>query len=194
MANDLLIRQQNGTPKSIVFADHAGDFNPAAANDLRDATSDNRTNVQMANTGLANGAARQSTKADLGALFAQAYAARGAIEFAATPTTGKIIQVFWAPSQASTAANANAGGISGADGAYTGYSSNLEESSLQLEYIGSFVVTVQVTTVVQIAEIGVFSPTQRYGSLVLKNECGAAFHSDDVEIHIVLDPVVPQVQ
>lgn len=194
MVNKLLITQQDGTPKSIVFADHGGDFGPAAANDLRDAVAGNRTNGQIATTGLTDGAARQSNKVDLGEDYAQAYEVRGAIEFAATPVTGDIVEFYWAPSQSSTAANANPGGVSGADAAYAGYSSNLDESVLQLEYIGAFVVTVQVTTVVQIADIGVFSPTERYGTLVIKNESAAAFHSDDVETHVVLDPIVPEVQ
>jgi hypothetical protein len=194
MTNKLLITQADGTPKSLVFGDHATDFSPTAANDLRDATAGNRTNVQIITTSLADGAARQSAKGDLGTDFAQAYNVRGAIEFAATPVTGDIVEFYWAPSQASTAANANPGGVAGADSAYAGYSANLSESVLQLEYIGAFVVTVQVTTTVQIAEIGVFSPTERYGTLVIKNESAAAFHSDDVETHIVFDPIVPEVQ
>ena len=194
MVNKLLITQQDGTPKSQVFADHATDFSPAAATDIRDSVAGNRNTVQIITAALANGAARQSDKADLGENFAQAYAVRGAIEFAATPTTGNIVEFYWAPSQAPTAANANPGGVTGADAAYAGYSANLDESVLQLEYIGAFVVTIQITGTVQIAEIGVFSPTQRYGTLVIKNESNAAIHSDDVECHIVFDPIVPEVQ
>ena len=194
MTNKLLITQQDGTPKSIVFADHGGDFSPTAANDLRDAVSANRTNVQISLTGVVDGAARQSAKFDFGEDWGQAYHARGAIEIAATPVTGDIIEIFVAPSQSSTAANANAGGVSGADAAYAGYSANLAESVLQLDYVGAFVCTVQATGVVQIAEIGDFSPTERYGSLIFKNESGADIHSDDVECHIVFDPLVPEVQ
>ena len=194
MPNKLLISQADGTPKSLVFADHAGDFNPAAVNDMRDATSGNRTNAQIITAALADGAARQSAKVDLGEDWAQAYSVRGAFEMAATPVTGDIIELDWAPSQASVAANANPGGVAGADSAYAGYSANLAASVLQLEYIGAFVVTVQVTGTVQIAEIGVFSPTERYGTLVIKNESAAAFHSDDVECHVVFDPIIPEVQ
>ena len=43
-------------------------------------------------------------------------------------------------------------------------------------------------------EVGIFSPPERYGSLIVKNESGAAFHSDDVESHIVFDPIVPEIQ
>src|SRR5688572_1765944 len=37
-ASKQLITEMDGTPKQIVFADHAGDFNPTAANDLRKTT------------------------------------------------------------------------------------------------------------------------------------------------------------
>ena len=57
-----------------------------------------------------------------------------------------------------------------------------------------FVCTVQTTATVQVAEVGMFTPSERYGSLVVKNESAAAFHSDDVESHVVFDPIVPEVQ
>ena len=53
---------------------------------------------------------------------------------------------------------------------------------------------VQTTATVQVAEVGMFTPSERYGSLVVKNESAAAFHSDDVESHVVFDPIVPEVQ
>jgi hypothetical protein len=194
MVNKLLITQQDGTPKSLVFADHAGDFSPAAATDLRDATAGNRTNVQLSMASVGDGAARQSAKADLGTDFAQAYRVRAAFEIAATPNDGDLIELYWAPSQSSTAANGNAGNVSGSDAAYTGYSSNMASSVKQLDLIGSFVCTVQATGTVQVAEVNDYSPTERYGSLVVRNESGAAIHSDDVECHVVFDPIIPEVQ
>jgi hypothetical protein len=84
--------------------------------------------------------------------------------------------------------------VSGSDAAYSGYSSNLAASVLQLDLIGVFVCTAQATGTVQVAEIGYFSPSERYGSLIVKNESAAAFHSDDVESHVVFDPIVPEIQ
>lgn len=194
MANKILTQEMDGTPKQIVFADHAGDFSPTAANDRRDVTSGDRTNCQLSLAGVADGAARQSAKVDLGENRAQAYAVRCAFEMAATPTAGDAIYLHWAPSHSPTAANSNPGGVAGADGAYAGYSSNLASSLKQLDRAGIFVCTVQVTTVVQQAEAGVFMPTARYGTLVVRNESGAAFHSDDVECHVVFDPIVPEMQ
>jgi hypothetical protein len=57
-----------------------------------------------------------------------------------------------------------------------------------------FVCSSDATGTVQVAEVGTFSPPERYGTLVVKNESGAAFHSDDVESHVVFDPVIPEIQ
>ena len=148
MANKVLVLEMDSAPDQITFADFADDFNPAAANDLRHASAID-TEVQMALAGVADGAAWQSTKADLGSLRAKEYHVRAAFEMAATPTTGHIIELYWAPSQHATAANGNPGGVTGASGAYAGYAANLGASVLQLIYIGAFVCTVQVTTDVQ---------------------------------------------
>lgn len=191
MVNKILITEMDSTPEQICFADHAGDFSPTAANNLQFSTP---TTCQLSLASVADGAARQSAQVDLGANRAQAYKVRAAFEMAATPTTGDVIELYWAPSNSSTAATGNAGGVSGSDAAYAGYSSNLGESVKQLDQIAPFICTVQVTTTVQIAEIGVLIPTERYGSLVVKNESAAAFHSDDVECHVVFDPIVPEIQ
>jgi hypothetical protein len=45
------------------------------------------------------------------------------------------------------------------------------------------------TGTVQSAYIGAFSPGDRYGSLVVKNESGAALHSDAVEMSVALIPI-----
>lgn len=187
MPNEILLKV--GT--QISFADHAGDFSPTAANSLEQGTP---TDVQLSLASVADTAARQSAKVDLGATRAALYSVMAAFELAATPTAGEVIELYWAASPDSTAANGNPGGVSGSDAAYAGYSSNLAASVKQLLFIGSFICTVQVTTTVQIAYVGVFSPPERYGSLIVKNESGAAFHSDDVECHVVFNPIVDEIQ
>ena len=191
MANKILIQEMDSVPEQICFADHVGDFNPTVTNDLQFETP---TEVQILLATLADGAARQSTKVDLGEHRAEVYKVRAAFELAATPVTGDVIELYWAPSASSTAANANAANVTGADGAYAGYSANLAASILQLDLIGVFICTVQVTTVIQVAEIAFFSPSERYGSLIVKNESAAAFHTDDEESHVVFDPIVPEIQ
>ena len=191
MTNKILVSEQDGTPKQISFADHANDFNPAAGTSLEFGTP---TDCQIQLASVADGAGRQSVKADLGAERAEVYKVRAAFEMAATPTAGDVIELYWAPSSSSTAANGNAANVTGADAAYAGYSANLAASVKQLDFIGVFVCTAQTTATVQVGEVGYFTPAERYGSLVVKNESGAAFHSDDVECHVVFDPIIQEVQ
>lgn len=195
MANKVLVQEQDGTPKQIVFADHGGDFGPTAANDLRITTDGTKElEVELDLASVANQGARQSTKVDLGENRAPGYAVRAAFEFAATPTAGNVVELYWAPSPSATAGTANPGNASGADGAYTGYSSNMSAAVKHLIFIGVFVCTAQATATVQVGEVGVLYPTERYGSLVVRNESGAAYHSDDVECHVVFDPLVDEIQ
>lgn len=188
MANEVL--QKTGT--QLVFADHANDFNPAAGTSLEQGTP---TDVQIQLASVGDTAARQSAKVDLGATRAAQYGVGAAFEIASTPTAGDVIEIYWAASPDATAGNGNPGGVSGSDAAYTGYSSNLAASVKQLELIGVFICTAQATGTVQVqTRCGVFSPTERYGTLVVKNESGAALHSDDVEIHVVLTPIIDEIQ
>lgn len=187
MANEVL--QKVGGQWS--FADHATDFNPTAANDLEQGTPND---VQLDMTDVADGAARASAKFDLGATWGRTLHVMAALEFAATPVAGDVVEVYvgWSPD--GTAANGNPGGLSGSDAAYTGYSSNLAASIKQLDRIGTFVCTAQATGTVQIAEIGFIVPKERYGILVVKNESGAAFHSDAVETHVVFNEIIDEIQ
>lgn len=194
MVSKLVIQEMDGTPKQIVFASHTP-FSPAAATDLRITTDGSKElDVEIDLTSLADDAARQGAKFDFGEHRALEYDIRAAFEFAATPTAGETVELYLAPSQSSTAANGNPGGVSGVDAVYAGYSANLDEALPQLQLIGRFVATVQATATIQKAWCGVFSPPSRYGSLVVVNRIGAAFHSDVIESHVVFDPVVPEGQ
>jgi hypothetical protein len=143
---------------------------------------------------MADAAAVNSDKVDLGATRARMYSVEAAVEMAATPTTGEIIEFYWAPSPDSVNANANPGYVDGTDGAYTGTPATLAEAVKQLIFIGALVCSADGTPSIQISHIGNFSPPERYGCLVVKNESGAAFHSDDVETHIVMTPIIDEVQ
>lgn len=138
---------------------------------------------------LANGSYRQSVKLDLGATRAEWYDVYMDVEMAATPTAGNTISLYWAPSSSATAATDNGGNVSGTDAAYTGYSSNAAASVLQLQPAGVMVLTAQATSTVQKGYCGRFSPAQRYGSLVVSNGGGSAFHSSDTNIQVRLVPV-----
>lgn len=173
---------QNGT--AIVFADTTDHSPGASASNNLGA----RTN-QIDLTSVANNAARQSDKVDLGATRAEVWAVSAAFEIAATPTAGNVIELWWAPSASSTAGMDNGGGVTGADAAYSGYSSNIDASLKQLQFIGDFVCTAQATGTIQVGRVGSFRPQQRYGTLVVYNKSGAALHSDAVEMSVRLSPV-----
>lgn len=71
-----------GTNQSFLFRDST-DYAPSANSVITEGTP---TAVQIDCTSLADDAARQSDKCDLGANRAPGYFCRAAIEFAATPT------------------------------------------------------------------------------------------------------------
>lgn len=140
-------------------------------------------------TSVSNAAARQSDKLDFGATRAARYLVRAAVELAATPTAGNTIDLYLAPSSSATAGTDNPGNVTGADAAYTGYSSNLAASVKQLQYIGSLIVTAQATATVQNGVVGICTVPQRYGSLVVDNESGAAFHSSATNVKFEFIPL-----
>lgn len=196
MATKTLIQPMDGTPEQIVLADHATDFNPTAANDLRVTTDgSNELDVQLDMTSVADGAARQSAKWDFGAHWAEKYLIRVAFEMAATPTVGDLIHLYFGWSHHATAATANPANLSGSDAAYTGYATaTMSESVRQLDGPYNFICVDDVTTTVQVGIVGVVYPPSRYGICVVRNESNAAFHSDAVETHVVLDPIIPEFQ
>lgn len=179
MANEILAK--NGTP--IVWADTT-DFgdSPIA-----------RT-VQIDLTSLASTAARQGVKVDLGALRAARYDVTLRPEFDVAPVSGRVVSLWWAPSESPTAGTANPGGVSGADAAYTGTAGDsLADSIRQLQLIGVLVATSDAATVVN-QETFRFFPSCRYGSPVVWNETDQAFEGDADEMSIIFTPVIDEVQ
>ncbi len=188
--NQVLIKDAAAaTPKQISFATHAT-YAPGTNNVIEIGTP---TEVEMSLLDLADGVAVQSTKADLGAVRASRYVVTPCLEYqVAAPTTGKLVEFYWAASGQSGAAVGNPGYATGADGAYTGTPATLAEGIAQLVYIGALRVSADLEF--QIADIGVFSPTHRYGSLIVKNETGQKIADTDiVESAVVLTPIVDDI-
>ena len=152
------------------------------------------TLASLANSTSESTGGRQGVKLDLGASRAESYVCRASFEIAATPTAGNTIELWWSPSSSATAGTDNAGNATGTDAAYSGYSSNITASLKQCQLIGVFVVTAQATTTVQNGFVGRFSPPERYGSLIVWNKSGAAFHSSDANIKIELIPDEPTLE
>ena len=181
MANEVLVK--DGTP--AVWADTT-DYNPSAGVVFT------RT-AQLDLTDLADGAARQGTKADLGATRAARYGVFVGFEFAVAPAAGTVVNVWWSPSYSATAGLGNTGGASGADGAYQAASEN--EWEVQNLFVGSLICTNDATTVVQVMCINqAFCPPARYGMPIVVNEAGQAFEGDAVEMYVAVVPFVDEVQ
>lgn len=180
--------------KQIIFADHATDFvGGASGTSLEVATA---TDVQIDLTGVAAAGARQSAKFDFGEARAAQYNVMAAFEFQSgtPPVSGETVDLYLGPSNQSVAGDGNPGGCTGTDAAYTGTAGDsLADSLLQLQPIGAYVATADVTGTVQIAFVGVFSSPTRYGSLVVVNNTAAAMMTDATEIHVIFDPIIDDI-
>lgn len=149
--------------------------------------------AQLDLTSLANGAARQGDKADLGATRAGRYEVHVGFELDVAPTAGSEVDVYWSSSASATAGTGNEGGASGADGAYK--AGEEAEWVKQLTYVGSIVLTADAATTVQRRCVNVaFVPPQRYGMPVVYNRSGQAFEGDAVEQYVALVPVAYESQ
>jgi hypothetical protein len=193
MANKFLITPMDDTPPQIAFANFAGDFSPAAAKDLRIGTP---TTGELVLLDLATAAAAQSAKVDLGAKFAERYACVAVIEMQVTAAgAGTTVEFYWNASPSATAANANMGAASGSAAGYDGYSADLVDAIKQLIYIGSMVMADDAVDSIQTGFVGDLYPPHRYGSLIVRNLTGQKLcDTDDIEAHVVLNPVIPELQ
>lgn len=177
----------------IVIAGPSG-FSPADTGTRwsQDTTVDFNITVGGGGTGLANDAARQSAKIDLGADRAPFYAVLAAVDFTdETPTAGQVVGYHWAPSVIVTAGIGNVAGNSGADalcpnGALG--SIELAEFLKQCIFIGNLVIHDGGS--VQNGFVGFFSSPTRWGQLIIHNESGDKMEDDDVEQHTVFLPQV----
>lgn len=189
MATEILVKQ--GTQIRFCVA---GDFSPAdPATDYTDGTP---TDVTLTLSGVANGAGRQSNKTDLGATRAARYSVLIAVDYTGeTPTTTGHTSCYWAPSTSSTQANGNVAGNSGADGAAPDGalgSITLGEFLRQCIYIGSLFQ--HDGGVVQNGFVGTFSPPTRYGQMVVVNNGGDVYETDNVEMAVWMNPIVDEAQ
>ncbi len=193
MPDKVLLTEMDGTPEQIAFANFAGDFSPSTNNDLRVSTP---ITVELVLLNLLNAAAAQSAIVDLGVNFAERYSCDGLIEMqVAAADDGEVVEAWWASSPSGTAAVANKGAVSGVASAYTGYSADLATAIKQLTFIGNMTMTDDTVDSAQIGEFGELYPTHRFGSLVIRNLSGQTIcDTDDIEAHIVLNPVIPEIQ
>ena len=189
MANELL--QKVGTQVRFFVT---GSFSPA--DEGTNWTIGTPLDVALTLSALANAAGRQSAKVDLGATRAASYEVLGCVDFTGeTPTQNARVDYYWMPSTSATAGNGNVLGNSGADAAAPDGalgSATLADMIAASEFIGSL--SVHDGASVQNGFVGVFSPSSRYGQMLLVNNSGDAFEADDVEMHQVFNPIVDELQ
>lgn len=189
MATEILIK--TGAIQ-ISFADHATDFvGGAAKTTVETATT---LDVQFDMTGVVDGAGRESAKVDLGATRAARYSVMATFEFATEPVTGDLMELYWAPSPISTAANGNPQSIDGVDAAVPSGHSTISELLAVCQFIGTFSCSADATGTVQTGYVGIFSPAEQHGILIVMNESNDTMHSDAVEINVVFNPIVDEAQ
>lgn len=193
MANKLLLTPMDDTPPQISFANFAGDFSPTAANDLRVGVD---TEVELVLLNLANAAAAQSAKFDFGVHWTELVVCMACIEMqVAAAAAGSSVDFYLNSSPSVTAGTANMGAASGAAAAYTGYSADLEDALKQLIPIGSLIMTDDAVDSIQVGMVGIVAPPHRWGSLIVVNNTGQVIcDTDDIEAHITLSPIIPELQ
>lgn len=145
----------------------------------------------MTMASIANNAARQGAKGDLGTPRARLWNMRAEINMDVAPTAGNVVEFYWSPSTSATAGTDNAGGASGTDAAYK--AGEEDEWKRQLEFVGALVLTNDADTVVQVMDF-VFAPPFRYGMPVLVNKGGQALEGDDDSHKITLTPIEDEIQ
>jgi len=193
MAAEILVQDVDGSSLTQIRFFVTGSFSPADA--ATDYTIGTPTDVAMTCASLADAAARQSLKVDLGAVRAEEYTVQATADFTGeTPTTGS--QDFhWAPSTSVTQANGNVAGNSGADAACPDGalgSITLAEFLLQCQFIGPLLT--HDGAAVQNGSVGRFSPMERYGQMIRVNNSNDALEADDVENCVFMNPYVRESQ
>ena len=179
-----LIKTTEGTP--IVWA-NTTDY----SNTL---TGLSRT-AQIDLTSIATTAARQGAKVDLGATRAQRYIVYVGIEMDVAPASNTLVEFRFGESPHATAGNANPGGMSGADAAYTGTAGDaLEDSIHALRFIGSLVMTADAATVVQYGVVGILEDPMRYVMPLVINRTAQAFEGNATEMLVALIPLNDDIQ
>lgn len=141
-------------------------------------------------TSLANAAAREGAKGDLGSAWARRWAVLFSSSVAAAATNGLEIELWWGPSPSATAGTDNPANLTGADAALA----TPDEVKYQAMYVGSIILSNSRGTNVQKQLIGAFFPPTRYGVPFVVNKSGQALGSTAADHEIRLIPAEEQIQ
>lgn len=201
MANEILVHTSGST---VCWADST-QYVPGAYGPGQLFAKTHNLNLK----GVADGAARQGDKADLGVKRAQGYVVKAAAEFAVAPTAGNVVEYYWSSSPVSHPSSGNAGGysilagvvipfVSGIDGTFVpagGAEANVDEWKQHLSLIGVLPVTNDAVGYVQTKVINsYFVPPERYGQPIVKNDTGQAFAAGGSGMYLAFIPVTDELQ
>ncbi len=173
----------------LVFS-NSGEYSPTAG---QPSGTDADLDLQAATTGVAV----ESAKVDFGAVNLDAlYSMRAYIETFSAPTAGGTVEIYANWSTSGTAATDNMANCSGVDGVYQGYGADTAsgtEALPQLDFLGSMVFTAD--TDIQVSDVAIFAPKERYMSLVVVNNTSITLAATDaIESCIAVWPLQHQVQ
>ena len=190
MATEVLIKY--GTQVRFCVAASFSATDPAT-----DHTIGSPTAVEITLSGVVSAAARQSAKANLGTPRASRYEVLGAFDFTGeTPSATGHVALYWAPSTSATAANGNVAGNSGLDAACPDGalgSITLAEFLKQCQYIGEL--PTHDGAVVQNGLVNPsFSPSSRYGQLIVVNNAGDDFEALNTQMAVWFNPIIDEAQ
>ena len=137
----------------------------------------------------------QSAKTDVGASRAETMLLRAQIAFSTAPTTGGYVSFYVGFSSISTAASANPANLSGADAAWTGYANDIAIAATHLQFVGIIAVSVSTsTTVLQLKDVGVFTPLDRYCMVVAINSTSQPISTTTAANVVTIIPLMDELQ
>lgn len=145
-------------------------------------------------TELADGAARQGEKVDLGANRAGGYAAMVCFTPSGVPTAGNQVEYYWSSSYSAASGIGNDGGstASGVDAPWSpggGLEADIDEFKQQLNFVGILPMTADRVSQYKTIN-GYFTPPTRYGFPIVKNDTGVPGSGTPVDMYFALVPVI----
>jgi hypothetical protein len=135
-------------------------------------------------TSLANAAARQGVKGDLGSFWRHRWAVLLSSSVASAATAGNLLELWWAGSPSATAGTDNPGGANGTDASF----GTPGEYKFQLQRVGSLYLSNNAGTGIQRQTFDFF-PRFRYGMPILVNSSGQALGATAADHEIRLVPL-----
>jgi len=144
-------------------------------------------------TSLANNAAREGGKGDLGAVHAARYAARFELELAVAAVAGTTVELWWSSSTSATVGTDNTGiSITGVDAAWAP-AAGVDDCKPELQFVGALVCS-DSAAATRFRQEFIFFPPQRYGAPVVVNKSGQALTATAANAFLTLIPLEDEVQ